>query len=71
VASSNTNEPEWPTTIGATVIENGTDSDPSNDVVWEAFDNRQGLEMLQITIRYRDQQSGLSRQVTIRHSFVE
>ncbi len=40
-------------------------------IVWECFDNRVGVSLLQITIRYRDPASNLSRQVTIRHSLTD
>lgn len=55
--------PEWPRQSGAIVVD--------GSVVWQAFDNRVGLEKIQIIIRYRDVTTGASRQVTIVHSFVE
>jgi hypothetical protein len=80
-------QPDWPRTPGAVVTEPGEDLngnfalDPGEDrngnmtldqgVVWQAFDNRIGLERIRITVRYRDQSSGQVRQVTLIHSFVE
>lgn len=42
-----------------------------NEVVWQAFDNRVGVPLVQITIRYRDPASNLSRQLTIQHSLTD
>ncbi|HEY0981490.1 hypothetical protein, partial [Schlesneria sp.] len=42
-----------------------------NTLQWECFDNRIGLTMNRISIRYRDPGSELIRQVTIDHSFVD
>jgi hypothetical protein len=56
-------EPDWPREPGKTVRDGG--------VIWQCFDNRVGLQMIRITIRYRDIGSGLPRQVTLIHSFVE
>lgn len=42
-----------------------------NTLQWECFDNRIGLTMIRISIRYRDPGSELIRQVTIDHSFVD
>lgn len=39
------------------------------EVVWKSYDNRAGVPLIQITIRYRDPASNLSRQLTIQHSF--
>jgi prepilin-type N-terminal cleavage/methylation domain-containing protein len=41
------------------------------EVVWKSFDNRAGVPLIQITIRYRDPASNLSRQLTIQHSFTD
>jgi prepilin-type N-terminal cleavage/methylation domain-containing protein len=41
------------------------------NIVWECFDNRVGVPLIQITIRYRDPKSNLSRQLTIRHSLTD
>jgi hypothetical protein len=62
-------QPEWPLVPGQIVVEN--EDNPANTIVWQCFDNRIGLRAIQITIRYRDIQSNLPRQVTIVHSFVE
>lgn len=56
-------QPAWPRRPGERVSDGG--------VLWEAFDNRVGLKMIQLTIRYRDPGSNLARQLTIVHSFVE
>ena len=61
-------EPEWPRQHGAIVREN---SGTNNEVVWQCYDNRIGLESMRITLRYLDPGSGLERQLTIIHSFVE
>ena len=55
--------PEWPRTPGVEF------SDGS--VLWRSFDNRIGLKMIRITIRYVDGQTGSPRQLSIYHSFVE
>ncbi|WP_437186339.1 PulJ/GspJ family protein [Planctomicrobium sp. SH668] len=41
------------------------------DLTWKVIDNRIGLRAIQITIRYRDPAKGLSKQLTLIHSFVE
>jgi prepilin-type N-terminal cleavage/methylation domain-containing protein len=72
-------EPEWPREPGATVVERvfiDTDGDSVPDsyrdgVIWQCFDNRIGLQMIRITVRYRDVKSGLPRQMSLVHSFVE
>jgi hypothetical protein len=40
-------------------------------VIWQAIDNRIGLKMIRITIRYVDGQTGGLRQLSTLHSFVE
>lgn len=60
--SSGTASPIWPVTPGARVSDGG--------VTWEAFDNRVGLQKIQITIRFRDSIDGLPRQISIVHSFI-
>ncbi len=62
VTSSGYLEPIWPTLPGAQVQD--------GEITWQAFDNRIGLKMIQITIRYRDRGSDLPRDLTIVHSFV-
>ncbi|MEW4530358.1 hypothetical protein [Maioricimonas sp. JC845] len=56
-------EPEWTLVPGTRITDGG--------VVWEAFDNRVGLRMIRIIVRYRDTGTNLPRQVTLIHSFVE
>ncbi|MBX3444529.1 MAG: prepilin-type N-terminal cleavage/methylation domain-containing protein [Planctomyces sp.] len=56
-------QPEWPREPGQTLVDGG--------VIWKCFDNRIGLQMIRITIRYRDPGANLPRQMTIVHSFVE
>jgi prepilin-type N-terminal cleavage/methylation domain-containing protein len=68
VATTGTNstgdyEPLWPLIPGETVQD--------GEVTWMAFDNRVGLKMIQITIRFRDPGTNASRQLTVVHSFVE
>ncbi len=41
------------------------------NVIWKCFDNRVPLQMIRITVRYRDPASGAPRQVSIVHSFVD
>lgn len=53
--------PNWPTAFNRTISD--------GEVVWQSIDNRVGVMLLQITIRYRDPASNLSRQLTIQHSF--
>jgi hypothetical protein len=60
---SGSQEPEWPREPGATVVD--------GNVIWQCFDNRVSLPMIRITVRYRDVGTGLPRQVSIVHSFVE
>ena len=62
-ATSGAREPEWPRAPGAIVQDGG--------LTWQCYDNRLGLEMIRVTIRFRDQASGRPRQVTLVHSFVE
>jgi len=50
---------------------NGTIDFGETGAVWQCVDNRIGLRAIQITIRYRDVSSNLSRQLTLIHSFVE
>ena len=64
-ASSGTTAPEWPQVPGQRVTE-GT---YPNQVTWEAFDNRIGLQKIRITIRVRDPREQLPRQFSIIHSF--
>ncbi|MCA9046243.1 MAG: hypothetical protein KDA69_18085, partial [Planctomycetaceae bacterium] len=59
---------EWPRQHGAIVREN---ANTAQEVVWQCFDNRVGLETIRITIRYRDIRSKIERQLTLYHSFVE
>ncbi|MEZ5940842.1 MAG: prepilin-type N-terminal cleavage/methylation domain-containing protein [Planctomycetaceae bacterium] len=61
-------QPEWPRQHGAIVREN---ANTAQEVVWQCYDNRVGLEAIRITIRYRDIRSKLERQLTLYHSFVE
>ncbi len=61
--TTGTLQPEWPRVPGAEVTD-GT-------VLWRAVDNRIGLKMIRITIRYVDGQTGGLRQLTTYHSFVE
>ena len=61
--TSGLREPEWPRTPGAIVQDGG--------LTWQCYDNRLGLEMIRVTIRFRDPASGSPRQVTLVHSFVE
>jgi prepilin-type N-terminal cleavage/methylation domain-containing protein len=56
-------QPEWPREPGATVVD--------NEVIWQCFDNRLGLQAVKLTIRFRDPGNGLPRQVSVIHSFVE
>jgi len=62
--TNETREPEWPREPGTTVVD-------GEGVIWQCFDNRVGLQMIRVTVRYRDQASGAPRQVSIIHSFVE
>ncbi len=59
---------EWSRVPGAEFFD-GVDA--SNGVVWRAVDNRIGLKMIRVTIRYVDGQTGGLRQLTTYHSFVE
>ncbi|QDU41377.1 hypothetical protein Mal4_57440 [Maioricimonas rarisocia] len=56
-------KPEWTLIPGIRITDGG--------VTWEAIDNRVGLKMIRITVRYRDTGTNLPRQVTLIHSFVE
>lgn len=56
-------EPEWPLIPGGEVAD--------GSVIWRAIDNRIGLKMIRITIRYIDTQTGGLRQLSVYHSFVE
>jgi len=56
-------EPIWPAEPGARVSD--------GEVVWQAKENRKGLKMIRITIRYRDSATDLPRQLSLIHSFVE
>jgi hypothetical protein len=56
-------EPEWPKTPGVEFTD--------NEVLWRSFDDRIGLKMIRITIRYVDGQTGGLKQLTTYHSFVE
>ena len=42
-----------------------------NDLLWQCYDNRMGVPLIQITVRYRDPASGLSRQLTIQHTLTD
>lgn len=55
--------PELPPVPGKIVVD--------GDIEWECVDNRVALKGIRIIVRYRDQGSGLPRQVTVDHSFVE
>jgi hypothetical protein len=52
---------QWPSFPGQRVSDGG--------VIWEAFDNRVGLQKIRITVRLRDSIEGLPRQFSIVHSF--
>ncbi|MFV0443127.1 MAG: type II secretion system protein J [Planctomycetaceae bacterium] len=56
-------EPVFLKRYGHRVVDNG--------LLWKCFDNRIGASIIQITIRYRDPDSNLSRQVTIQHSLTD
>jgi type II secretory pathway pseudopilin PulG len=62
--TSDATAPIFPTTPGARV------NDGTTGVIWEAFENRVGLQKIQITIRFRDSIDGLPRQISIVHSFI-
>jgi hypothetical protein len=62
-ANTGLKQPEWPREPGLTVVD--------GNVIWQCFDNRVGLQMIRITVRYRDPASASPRQVSIIHSFVE
>ncbi|MCA9052361.1 MAG: hypothetical protein KDA75_00925 [Planctomycetaceae bacterium] len=55
--------PDWIKRVGKRIIDNG--------ILWECFDNRLGIPLIQITVRYRDPESGLSRQLTIQHTLTD
>ncbi len=55
--------PEWPLVPGGEVSD--------GYVIWRAIDNRIGLKMMRITIRYIDTQTGGLKQLSVYHSFVE
>ncbi len=59
-----TNAPSFPMTPGDVVVDD-------TGVCWECFDNRLGLTLMRITVRFTDPGSQTLRQVTIDHSFVE
>ena len=61
--NSGSEAPSWSLTPGVQFQD--------NDVTWESFDNRIGLEMIRITIRTRDTTTGNPRQFSLTHSFVE
>ncbi|MEZ6057751.1 MAG: hypothetical protein R3C01_13710 [Planctomycetaceae bacterium] len=61
--TSGTDPPSWPGVVGAFVADGGAK--------WLAIDNRVGIKMIQVTIRYRDLATDQPRQVTIVHSFLE
>ncbi len=63
--SSGNVAPAWPTVPGQRV----TEGNPGNQVTWEAFDNRIGLQKIRITVRVRDPKEDLPRQFSIIHSF--
>ncbi|WP_417851007.1 PulJ/GspJ family protein [Thalassoglobus sp.] len=56
-------KPEFPP-IPGTIIQDGT-------VTWECIDNRKPLKAIRVTLRFRDTRSGLVRQLSVIHSFVE
>lgn len=58
---SGSNAPNWPLAPGRYVRD--------GELVWQIIDNRIGLRLIQITIRYRDIASDQPRQLTIVHSF--
>ena len=69
-------EPSWSTNPISGVTQFKEDDYPfdtngENEVVWEAVENRVGLEVIRFTIRYRDQSTGQERQLTIVHSFAD
>jgi hypothetical protein len=61
--TTGTTAPEWPLSANSKVYD--------GSVIWEIQDNRIGLKAIQVTVRYKDVQSGSPRQVTLEHSFVE
>jgi hypothetical protein len=61
--TSGTTRPVFLKRYGHRLVDNG--------ILWQCFDNRVGVTLIQITIRYRDPDSNLSRQVTIQHSLTD
>ncbi len=62
-------EPDWPGAEGATVQE--PSSMNTTGPIWQVINNWLPLRAIQITIRFRDQTSGLMRQLTCVHSLVD
>ncbi len=61
--STGTRRPEFPPIPGNIVQDNG--------LTWECIDNRKPLKAIRVTLRFRDTRSGLVRQLSVIHSFVE
>ena len=66
---SSLQEPDWPSADGARVQEPNSMNSPGP--IWQVVNNWLPLRAIQVTIRFRDQTSGLMRQMTCVHSLLD
>lgn len=66
---SSLQEPDWPSADGARVQEPSSMNSPGP--IWQVINNWLPLRAIQVTIRFRDQTSGLMRQMTCVHSLLD
>ena len=66
---SSLQEPDWPSADGASVQEPNSMNSPGP--IWQVVNNWLPLRAIQVTIRFRDQTSGLMRQLTCVHSLLD
>jgi prepilin-type N-terminal cleavage/methylation domain-containing protein len=68
--TSSVQEPDWPSTEGASVQEPPYSMNTPGPI-WQVINNWLPLRAIQVTIRFRDQTSGLMRQLTCVHSLLD